>query len=154
MSGKDVRQSSQPIKAVGAMASAMAVVTPAVSYTLTPTLPKGSAESRAMPISPQDLALIDAKIDAKLAEQKGDLKLATQTIGDLKERFNDLAAKMASVPTDIAGMKRDIAHLPSKEELGAKLRNYILLAVALIGCMIGIATFIIKTLPVGAGAAI
>lgn len=65
-------------------------------------------------MTPQDQELIYAKVDAKMADMKGDLRLNTQGLAELKERFNDLYGKMASVPTDVAAMKRDIAHLPSK----------------------------------------
>ena len=69
---------------------------------------------RGSPMTPQDQELIYAKVDAKMADMKGDLRLNTLGLAELKERFNDLSAKMASVPADIAGMKRDIAHLPGK----------------------------------------
>ena len=149
----DKTQTWTPIAATGAVVSAMAIATPGVNFTFTPTLPYGANVSQSAPMTSQDHALLEAKFEAKLAEQKGDLRLNTQSLTDLKERFTDLSAKMATVPADVAAMKRDIAHLPTKDELGAKLRNYLGLAVAAVGLMIALATFIIKNLSAAGGAA-
>jgi hypothetical protein len=97
-----------------------------------------------MHMTPQDHALIDAKIEAKVADLRGDIRLNTSGLASLGERLTDLAGKMATVPADIAAMKRDIAHLPSKDELGTKLRNYIGLAVAIVGLMLAVATFVLR----------
>lgn len=109
----------------GAMTASMSGVQ--VSYGSTPGY--GSGEVRGAAMTPQEQDLIFAKVDAKVADLRGDLRLNTQGLADLKERFGDLASKMASVPADLAAMKRDIAHLPSKEELGKKLRFYLGFAV-------------------------
>jgi len=85
-------------------------------------------------MTPQDQELIFAKVDAKIAGLQTDIKLNTQGFSDLKERFVDLSGKMSSVPADISAMKRDIAHLPSKEYL-------IKVAAGMLGLIAALITF-------------
>ena len=95
----------------------------------------------------QAVALSEARTEARISDLKGDMRVVTEGLANLKSRFDELAGKMASVPADIAAMRRDVALLPSKEDLSTKLRNWLAVAVAVVGAMIAFATFIIKTLP-------
>lgn len=62
----------------------------------------------------QEQDFIFAKMDAKVADIRGDVRLNTQSLSDLKDRFNDLSGKMGTVPTDIATLKTKVEHLPTK----------------------------------------
>jgi len=77
-------------------------------------------------MSPQDHTLFDAKIEAKVADLRGDIRLNTQGLSDLRSRFDDLAKRMADVPADIASLKVQVANLPTKDWIGAHFRNWIL----------------------------
>ena len=82
-----------------------------------------------------DNALIQAQIETKVADLRGDIRLNTQGLENLRSRFDDLAAKMASVPVDLATLKERVAHLPTKDELGTKLRNYLAVATSVMGLL-------------------
>lgn len=126
------------------------MVTPGVSVTYTSSSLDPAATNRTVGMTPQDQDLIFAKVDAKMADLRGDVRLNTQGLADLKERFSTLAGAMASVPADIASMKTSISHLPTKDELGKKLLAYIGTGVAVVGVMIALATFILRAAAIGA----
>lgn len=107
--------------AVGAVTASISTMP--VTYGQTPAFDAGGVRGAAM--TPQEQDFIFARVDAKVADLRGDIRLNTQGLAELKDRFNELAVKMAGVPADLAAMKRDIAHLPTKDELGNKLRLYL-----------------------------
>ena len=98
-------------------------------------------------MTPQDQEFIFAKVDAKMADLRGDVRMNTQGLSELKARFDDLAKRMADVPTNVATITERVSHLPTKDELGTKLRNYMLLGVALVGMIVTVATFAMKFTP-------
>lgn len=65
-------------------------------------------------MTPQDQQLIEARLDVKVADIKGDVRLNTQGFAELRARFDEFAAKMATVPVDLAIVRTKVENLPSK----------------------------------------
>ena len=122
----DAGPSISPISATGAIVGAMAVAASGISVTYSQSVPYSTPVSAMSEMSPQDHTLFDAKIEAKVADLRGDIRLNTQGLSDLRSRFDDLAKRMADVPADIASLKVQVANLPTKDWIGAHFRNWIL----------------------------
>lgn len=65
-------------------------------------------------MTPQDQELILARVDAKMADLRGDVRLNTEALGNLKERFGELALRMTNVPSEMAALKTKVDALPGK----------------------------------------
>lgn len=79
-----------------------------------------------------------ASLPADMAGVKSDLSSVKVSLG----RFE-------SVPSDIATLKERVANLPTKDELGNKLRAYMLTTTALVGAVVGVITLIAKLIGQG-----
>jgi hypothetical protein len=51
--------------------------------------------------------------------------------------------RLADVPAQLATLTERVSHLPTKDELGDKLRNWILIGAALTGALVGLGELII-----------
>lgn len=89
-----------------------------------------------MPLSVQDQAWVESKIEARLAEHKTDVKLNTQGLADLKDRFKELNDKMASVPSDLTHVKATMATARELGELGDKITTRMQRYMTLLGVLI------------------
>ncbi|MEG8016807.1 hypothetical protein [Sphingomonas sp. LR55] len=83
-----------------------------VTFGQTPTSKPAGIQGSTM--TPQDQEFIFAKVDGKLADMRSDVRLNTQGLADLKERFVELSGRMSSVPTDLATLKTKVDLLPGK----------------------------------------
>ena len=93
------------------------------------------------------VAASEARQDAKTATLGGRIDTLSATFAALKDRFDDLAAKLGNVPADMATVKERIAHLPTKDELGTKLRNWMLAGSALTSVLIAAIGLAIRFAP-------
>lgn len=101
-----------PVK--GAFISAMSLALTAGSVSYGNTLADHVRHVHHASMTPQDQDFLTARIDSKVAELKGDIRLNTQGIADLREHFADLSARMVSVPVDLAVVKTKVEALPGK----------------------------------------
>lgn len=69
------------------------------------------------------------KVTEQLAKDVGDLRV---DLAAIKENVRPVS----TLVTDMAMLKERVSHLPTKDELGTKLRTYLTIAVSIIGVMI------------------
>lgn len=77
------------------------------------------------------------KAAEQLAKDVGDLRVELAAI---KENVRPVSTMV----TDMAMLKERVSHLPTKDELGTKLRTYLTIAVSIVGVMITAAGLVVK----------
>ena len=107
-------QKALPIGTVGAMATSLSIAPLTIYGSFAGSYAYASRAEQSRLMTPQDESLINARIDAKTAELRGDVRLNTQAVAEVKARLDDLSNRLASVPTDVAALKATVAELPRK----------------------------------------
>jgi len=77
------------------------------------------------------IAASEARSDARVNSLEGRISTTNATLGAVKDRLDDLSNRFASVPTDLATLKTQVAHLPTKDDMRQTMRNWVLLGSSL-----------------------
>lgn len=81
-------------------------------------------------------------MEPRIARLESDMEHVKKAI----ERIDGKLGDITTLKVDVATLKERVAHLPTKDELGTKLRTYFTIAVSVIGVMIAGATFAVRAL--------
>lgn len=87
---------------------------PPINMILGPQSASGPLPIQGRPMTPQDQALLEAKMDQKVESLRGDLKVHATSLEALVKRIDDFANRMTNVPERLAKTEERVAHLPSK----------------------------------------
>lgn len=97
----------------------MASAVPGISVTFTQPTLNNPAAIQGSPMTPQDQALLEAKMDAKVADIRSDVRLNTAGLTALTTRFDDLASRLTDVPRAVGVLEERVKHLPTTGKMVA-----------------------------------